>query len=82
MCDPRQEHQRLHGWVAGTLRRLERGKPPPLRHFTLTRRGAELRIGCWCGTARVLETTYPTQFARQLDGFLWEHENCQRKEGA
>lgn len=83
MRDPREEHRSLQGWVAGTLRRLERGQPPLVRHFAITLHGSEMRVRCWCGTARILETgRRPTQFARQLDGFLWEHENCQRREGA
>ncbi len=82
MDSPRIEHHKLHSVVTQRLQRIEGRGPLPLsRHFTITRVGADMRVGCWCGKARVLETQFPNRFARLLDDFLWTHDLCQAKEG-
>lgn len=82
MDSPRDLHHKLQERVTTGIARIEGQRILPLmRHFTITRSGTDMRVGCWCGKARVLEVSYPNQFTRLLNEFLWDHENCQAKEG-
>jgi hypothetical protein len=74
---PRAEHRKLQERVTEQIARINGSGPLPLmRHFTITRSGADMRVACWCSKARVLETQFPNRFARQLDDFLFDHEEC------
>jgi hypothetical protein len=78
---PHDEHQHLQIRVTDKIRQLaQRDTPPEVRHFTITRAGADMRAACWCGKAKIFRFQQVNVFLRSLDAWLYSHEDCEPME--